>query len=99
MDLASSPIRVVKNRVGRGVAACPKKLDRCEVKHEIAVLILTGIRESARKRRKQTGRGGAFGKEHFEGSTPTPGGFWQRVRKPLKTKELRFARAQKSAQG
>ncbi len=27
--------------------------------------------------------------------TPTPGGFWQRVRKRLKINELRFARVQK----
>jgi hypothetical protein len=33
------------------------------------------------------------------GGTPTPGGFCQRVRKHLKTKEMRFCRAQKSAQG
>jgi len=30
--------------------------------------------------------------------TPTPGGFWQRVRKWLKTMDLRFCDAQKSAQ-
>src|SRR5882762_1385325 len=33
------------------------------------------------------------------GGTPTPGGFCQRVRKHLKTKEMRFCCAQESAQG
>lgn len=32
------------------------------------------------------------------GGTPTPGGFCQRVRQHLKTKEMRFCCAQKSAQ-
>ena len=32
------------------------------------------------------------------GGTPTPGGFWQRVRKPLKRKGLRILAVQKSAQ-
>ena len=53
MDFASSPISVEKNKVGPGVAGVQKKLDRCGGKHEIEALILTGIRASVRKRRKQ----------------------------------------------
>ena len=56
MDLASSPIRVEKNKVGPGVADVPKKqLDRWDAKHEIVALILTGIRGRALKRRKRCG--------------------------------------------
>jgi hypothetical protein len=42
---------VEKNRVGPGVAEVAKKLDGCDVKHEIVALILTGIRGSRGKRR------------------------------------------------
>src|SRR5882762_4317042 len=56
MVFASSPISVEKSRVGPGVAGGPKKLDRCGVKHEIVALILTGIRRSREKRRRQIGR-------------------------------------------
>ena len=52
MLFASSLISVEKNRVGTGVAELPKKPDRCGVKHEIVALILNGIRERTRKRRK-----------------------------------------------
>jgi len=47
---------VEKNRVGPGLAGGPKKLDRYGVKHEIVALILTGIRRSREKRRRQIGR-------------------------------------------
>jgi hypothetical protein len=69
MDLASSPISVEKNRVGPGVAGVPKKLDRCDVKHEIVAFILSGIRRSVAKRRTQEMRGlgdsGAAGTPHY----------------------------------
>jgi hypothetical protein len=44
---------VEKNRAGPGVAGLAKRLDRCDVKHEIVALILTGIRGSREKRRRR----------------------------------------------
>lgn len=65
MDFASSPISVEKNRVGAGAAWAPKKLDRCDVKHEIVAFILTGIRNGVAKRRK-----GEELREQWGGGTP-----------------------------
>src|SRR6266566_6845721 len=51
------------------------------------------IRESERSRSRNRRR------SHQRAvRTPTPGGFWQRVRKRLKRKELCFCTVQKSAQ-
>jgi hypothetical protein len=44
------------------------------------------------------GRASWDGEWRKERDTPTPGGFWQRVRKRLKIKGLSFFRAQKSLQ-
>jgi hypothetical protein len=90
MDFASSRISVEKNKVGPGVAGVQKKLDRCGGKHEIEALILTCIRASARKRRKQASWS-ASSLEIIWIGTPTPGSFARRVRKRKKRKELNFA--------
>ncbi len=98
MDFASSPISTEKNSVGPGMAGVPKKPDRCGVKHEIVALILTGIRASARKRRKAHGRLLPFRKEDCEGGYPAAGCFVQRARNRLRIVRIPFGAAQEGVE-
>src|SRR5260370_40035832 len=95
MVFASLPISVEKNRVGPGMAGVPSRLDRCDVKHEIVALILTGIRGNEPKRRRWR-----RSIEAFEGASryPHPGCFGAKSPKPIDKKGVEFWRVPKSAQ-
>jgi len=77
------------------MAVVPKKPDRCEVKHEIVALILTGIRGNEPKRRRWR-----RSIEAFDGGSryPHPGCFGAKSAEPIEKKGVEFWRVPKSAQ-
>jgi len=62
-----------KSKVGLAMAWVAEKLDRCDVKHEIEALILTGIRGKEQKRRSRERRGWVVPRQGYV--HPTPGCF------------------------
>ena len=66
MDVASSAISAEKNSVGPGVVGIARKLDGCDVKHEIVALILTCYTELGDEKTQAR-----MAKRQWAGGTPT----------------------------
>ena len=74
MDLASSAIRVEKESVWLNWVVAKKRLGWLEARHVMVALILTGIRTTSAKRRRQRRVHQSWGL--VRGGTPPPYCFW-----------------------